>query len=67
MFQNVIFHLLKNFIKNEIHGYENFLVLYGGSVKSSNSKEIMNINSVDGVLIGGASLDVIEFNKILSS
>lgn len=32
-------------------------VLYGGSVKLSNIKEICNIISVDGVLIGGASND----------
>lgn len=33
----------------------NSKVLYGGSVKSDNIKEITNISSVDGVLIGGAS------------
>ena len=57
---------IHNFIKNEIQGYENYKILYGGSVKSANSKEILNLDSVDGVLIGGASLDVDEFNKILS-
>ena len=46
--------------------YENYKILYGGSVKSTNSKEILNLNSVDGVLIGGASLEVDEFNKILT-
>jgi len=58
---------IHNFIKNEIQDYENFQTLYGGSVKSTNSKEIMKINSVDGVLVGGSSLDIMEFNKILSS
>ena len=58
---------IHNFIKNEIHDYKNFKILYGGSVKSTNSKEILNIDSVDGVLVGGASLDIKEFNKILSS
>ena len=57
---------IHSFIKNEIRGYENFKILYGGSVKSTNSKEILNIDSVDGVLVGGASLDIKEFNKILS-
>ncbi len=57
---------IHNFIKNEIRDYENFKILYGGSVKSTNSKEIINIDSVDGVLVGGASLDIKEFNKILS-
>ncbi len=57
---------IHNFIKNEIQGYENYKILYGGSVKSANSKEILNLDSVDGVLIGGASLNVDEFSKILS-
>ena len=57
---------IHNFIKNEIQGYENYKILYGGSVKSANSKEILNLDNVDGLLIGGASLNVDEFNKILS-
>ena len=39
-------------------------VLYGGSVKSSNTKEITGINSVNGVLVGGASLKGEEFFNI---
>ena len=38
----------------------------GGSVKPSNSKEINELSNVDGCLIGGASLKVEEFNKIIS-
>ena len=34
------------------------ILLYGGSVNASNAKEIFLINNVDGVLVGGASLDV---------
>jgi triosephosphate isomerase (TIM) len=33
-------------------------VLYGGSVKADNAKELSSINSVNGFLIGGASLKV---------
>ena len=40
-------------------------VLYGGSVKSSNTKEITGINSVNGVLVGGASLKGEEFFNIV--
>jgi triosephosphate isomerase len=58
---------IHSFIKNEIRDYENFKIIYGGSVKSPNSKEILKIDNVDGVLVGGASLDIKEFNKILSS
>ena len=38
--------------------------LYGGSVNLSNAKEILSIDVVDGVLIGGASLKLDELNEI---
>ena len=40
-------------------------VLYGGSVKSSNVAAIMAQPDVDGVLVGGASLEAEEFAKIV--
>jgi len=39
-------------------------ILYGGSVKSSNIVEIMKQPDIDGVLVGGASLDAEEFARI---
>ncbi len=39
-------------------------ILYGGSVKSGNIVEIMRESDVDGVLVGGASLDPEEFARI---
>ncbi len=39
-------------------------ILYGGSVKSGNIVEIMKQADVDGVLVGGASLDPEEFARI---
>jgi len=39
-------------------------ILYGGSVSSSNSVDIGQIDGVDGFLIGTSSLDVEEFYKI---
>jgi len=39
-------------------------MLYGGSVKSANIVEIMRQADVDGVLVGGASLDPEEFARI---
>ncbi len=59
---NQVHQLIKNFDDK----FKNFKVLYGGSVKSSNSKEINELNHVDGCLIGGASLKVDEFNIIIS-
>ena len=52
------------FLKNEIKNYTDYKILYGGSVKSTNAKEILSLNSVDGVLVGGASLDPLEFINI---
>jgi triosephosphate isomerase len=40
-------------------------ILYGGSVKSDNIVGFMKCPDVDGVLVGGASLDVDEFAKIV--
>ena len=37
-------------------GYESIRLLYGGSVKPDNIKEIIKIPNVDGCLVGGASL-----------
>ena len=37
---------------------------YGGSVKASNIAEIMSQPDIDGVLVGGASLDSAEFARI---
>ena len=44
---------------------ESVRVLYGGSVKASNIAEIMTQLDVDGVLVGGASLDPDEFVGII--
>ncbi len=40
-------------------------ILYGGSVKPENVKDIMDIEDVDGALVGGASLDADKFIKII--
>jgi triosephosphate isomerase len=42
-------------------------VLYGGSVKAGNAKEIFAMPDVDGGLIGGASLKADEFLKICAA
>ncbi len=39
-------------------------ILYGGSVKSGNAAEILGRPDVDGLLVGGASLDGAEFAAI---
>ena len=42
-------------------------VLYGGSISSKNSSEILSIENLDGVLVGGASLNPVEFANIAQS
>lgn len=41
-----------------------YYLLYGGSVNSKNSDEILDIEGIDGLLVGKASLDALEFAKI---
>ena len=45
----------------------NISILYGGSVKANNAKELFSQPDVDGGLVGGASLIAEEFNAIINS
>jgi len=40
-------------------------IQYGGSVKAGTIADIMRLPDVDGVLVGGASLDPTEFARIV--
>ncbi len=40
-------------------------ILYGGSVKPDNARELMNMPDIDGALVGGASLKADSFLKII--
>ena len=42
-------------------------LIYGGSVKASNVNSFLQQSDVDGVLVGGASIDVLNFISILES
>jgi len=42
-------------------------ILYGGSVKPENAADLMSQSDVDGVLVGGASLDAGSFAEIVRS
>jgi len=66
---------------NEVHSYiRNLLskiihtetasrtrILYGGSVKPSNARELMGQDDIDGALVGGASLTADSFSEIILS
>jgi triosephosphate isomerase len=55
-----VFHMIKKTFPNK-------LVLYGGSVKADNALEILSLPIVDGVLVGGASLDAQALGKIIQA
>ena len=53
----------------EIYGKdiaESVIIQYGGSVKSTNAKELFETSDIDGGLVGGASLKPEEFAKIVN-
>ena len=52
--------LVKNYFK-----YDNIKVIYGGSVNDENISKIANIKEIDGVLVGGSSMDSSKFLKIV--
>ena len=54
------------FIKKHNSRFNNYKVLYGGSVNADNSNDIVSLTNVDGALVGGASLNYEEFHKIIT-
>lgn len=53
----------------EIYGQtvaNSVIIQYGGSVKSTNAKELFEMTDIDGGLVGGASLKAEEFSKIVN-
>ncbi|WP_130863986.1 triose-phosphate isomerase [Bacilliculturomica massiliensis] len=45
---------------------EEVVIQYGGSVKPDNAEEIMNMEEIDGALVGGASLKPEDFIRIVN-
>jgi len=56
--------VIRNKIKEQMQDADNVSLLYGGSVKADNAKEILHTPNVDGVLVGGASLKSADFTAI---
>ncbi|MBJ7549805.1 triose-phosphate isomerase [Marinomonas ostreistagni] len=56
-----------NIAEKSIEIAQSVAILYGGSVKASNSAELFAQPDIDGALVGGASLDAKEFNSIIES
>ncbi len=59
---------MHSFIRSELDGkvagYNDVRILYGGSMKPANARELLATPNVDGGLIGGASLDAQQFIEI---
>ena len=64
-----VHQMIREWISKECDGAtaERVRILYGGSVKSKTSREILSQPNVDGALVGGASLDPVEFANIIRS
>ena len=58
-------HILSNLVS--LRFSKHVSILYGGSVNALNSADILNLDHVDGALVGGASLNSKEFCKIIDS
>ncbi|MEK7431618.1 MAG: triose-phosphate isomerase [Cyanobacteriota bacterium] len=46
---------------------ERVRILYGGSAKPENIKELVSAGNIDGGLVGGASLDPVSFSKLVEN
>lgn len=61
-------HKIIKLALNDIVGMDaaikNFSVIYGGSINEKNVKNFSNLENMDGLLVGGASLDADEFFKV---
>lgn len=55
---------IRAFLSEYVSNSDKIPLLYGGSVNSENCKDILNIENVNGFLIGGASLDPQKFVNI---
>ena len=54
-------------VHNELNKLSDTIrILYGGSMKPENAKELLNEPNIDGGLVGGASLKP-EFSKIINA
>lgn len=65
---NMMCELIRDTL-TEMYGDETadrMVIQYGGSVKPENASEIMNMEEIDGALVGGASLEPLKFHEIVN-
>ncbi len=59
---------IANLISQELHKNKKiaqFKIIYGGSVNEQNANDILQIENINGLLVGGSSLDSKSFAKII--
>ena len=56
---------IKSFLKDAPYDFSSVQVLYGGSVNQANASGILALEAVGGLLIGGASIDPVGFEKLI--
>ncbi len=65
---NMMCELIRDTL-TEMYGDEaadRVIIQYGGSVKPENAADILGREEIDGALVGGASLDPLNFNQIVN-
>ena len=62
-------HHIRKFLSSRLSPEQSsaFRIIYGGSVTSGSAAELAKQDDIDGFLVGGASLKVEEFTKIIKS
>lgn len=59
--------VIRQFLQEKLDNPARIRILYGGSVKADNAKEILAVENVDGALVGGASLKPDQFLAIVKA
>jgi triosephosphate isomerase (TIM) len=59
--------LIRKELGGRIRDADGVRILYGGSVKAANARELLAVKDVDGALVGGASLKADEFMAIAAA
>lgn len=59
--------VIRGFLKEKLDNSDSIRILYGGSVKADNAKDILAAPNVDGALVGGASLKADQFLTIINA
>jgi len=58
-------HIRANLVRRLGEGADRMRILYGGSVKPDNAREILNLAEVNGALVGGASIKSDDFLRVI--